>query len=180
MDLDELQRNWEEFGRTDPMWAVLTESDKRGGKWDEEEFFANGRALVDAIIKQLQPFGLPRGRQAALDFGCGVGRLTQAACQHFDRVIGVDIAASMIAAANNYNRFGVRCEYLHNTRPDLTAIADDSIDFVLTLLVLQHMREHAIPPSHVKNVALLVKRWQGQGGDEPLSEQLRSVSFRSK
>lgn len=140
MDLDELQRNWEEFGRTDPMWAVLTESDKRGGKWDEEEFFANGRALVDAIIKQLQPFGLPRGRQAALDFGCGVGRLTQAACQHFDRVIGVDIAASMIAAANNYNRFGVRCEYLHNTRPDLTAIADDSIDFVLTLLVLQHMR----------------------------------------
>ena len=140
MDLRELQRNWEEFGRSDPMWAVLTEPGKQGGKWDEDEFFANGRALVAAIVEQLQPFGLPRGRQTALDFGCGVGRLTQAACQHFDRVVGVDIAESMIAAAASYNRFGDRCQYLHNTSPDLAVIEDGSIDFVLTLLVLQHMR----------------------------------------
>lgn len=140
MDLCELQRNWEEFGCTDPMWAVLAEPSKKGGRWDEDEFFANGRALVTAIVTQLQSFGLPTERQTALDFGCGVGRLTQAACQHFDRVIGVDIAESMIAAADSYNRFGDRCEYLHNTSPDLAVIADGSIDFVLTLLVLQHMR----------------------------------------
>lgn len=140
MDIRELQHNWEEFGRRDPMWAILTEPDKQGGRWDEGEFFANGRALVGAILGQLEPFGLPRERRTALDFGCGIGRLTQAACVHFDRVFGVDIAASMIDGARQRNRFGARCDYVHNTRADLAFAADQSIDFVLSLLVLQHMR----------------------------------------
>lgn len=140
MDLRDLQRNWEELGRLDPMWAILTEPAKYGGRWDEGEFFASGRALVAAIVEQLRAFGLPRQRGVALDFGCGLGRLTQAACNHFDRVTGVDIAASMIDGARQRNRFGERCEYVHNTRPDLGFVADGSIDFVLSLLVLQHMR----------------------------------------
>ena len=139
MDIRDLQRNWETLGRVDPMWAILTEPDKLGGRWDEGEFFANGRALVAAIVGQLRPFGLPRQRGLALDFGCGLGRLTQAACGHFDRVIGVDIAASMIDGARQRNRFGERCEYVHNTRTDLAFVAGDSVDFVISLLVLQHM-----------------------------------------
>jgi SAM-dependent methyltransferase len=140
MDIRELQRHWEAFGRDDPMWAILTEPDKRGGRWDEADFYANGRALVAAIVAQLRPFGLPQQRLAALDFGCGLGRLTQAACEHFDRVTGVDIAASMVEGARRRNRFGCRCEYVHNPRPDLAFAADASVDFVLSLLVLQHMR----------------------------------------
>lgn len=140
MELNELQRNWEEFGRRDPMWAILTEHDKRGGKWDEAEFFANGRALVDAILEQLAAFDLPRQRLAALDFGCGLGRLTQAMAPHFEHATGVDIAASMITGACERNRHGARCSYLHNARDDLQVIDSASIDFVLSLLVLQHMR----------------------------------------
>ncbi|HZN40685.1 MAG TPA: class I SAM-dependent methyltransferase [Planctomycetota bacterium] len=140
MDIRELQRNWEILGRVDPMWAILTEPDKLGGRWDEGEFFANGRALVAAIVEQLRPLGLPRQQGLALDFGCGLGRLTQAACGHFDRVIGVDIAESMIDGARQRNRFGERCEYVHNTHPNLSFVASASVDFVLSLLVLQHMR----------------------------------------
>jgi predicted TPR repeat methyltransferase len=50
-------------------------------------------------------------RDTALDFECGVGRVTQALCARFARCDGVDIAGSMIRLARQYNRFGDRCQY---------------------------------------------------------------------
>ncbi len=50
-------------------------------------------------------------KRRALDFGCGVGRLTQALARHFNIVDGVDIAPSMIELANQFNRSGGRCRY---------------------------------------------------------------------
>lgn len=43
--------------------------------------------------------GHPRERGVALDFGCGVGRLTRALAAFFDRATGVDISSSMIEEA---------------------------------------------------------------------------------
>jgi hypothetical protein len=34
--------NWDRLGRSDPLWAVLTETSRRGGGWTPEEFFATG------------------------------------------------------------------------------------------------------------------------------------------
>ena len=78
-----------------------------------------------------------RGR--ALDFGCGVGRLTRALAEHFDRCDGVDLAASMVEQAQALNRDRGRIWFHHNQAPNLELFADRSFDFVLTLLVLQHM-----------------------------------------
>ena len=38
--LDRLRRVWERLGGDDPLWAVLSDSRKRGGRWDIDEFFA--------------------------------------------------------------------------------------------------------------------------------------------
>ena len=48
MDLKQLQKNWDEFGKTDPLWAILTSPDRKGGKWDPEEFFAQVMADIRA------------------------------------------------------------------------------------------------------------------------------------
>ncbi len=42
MQFKELQRNWDEFGKTDPLWAILSVPELKGNKWDVEEF--SGRA----------------------------------------------------------------------------------------------------------------------------------------
>ena len=42
-DLDEIRRNWEAFGRDDPLWAILTVPAMRGGLWDPAAFMATGR-----------------------------------------------------------------------------------------------------------------------------------------
>jgi SAM-dependent methyltransferase len=140
MDLEELQQNWNEFGKRDPLWAILTDPGRRGGKWDFEEFFASGRAEISAAMRRAREIGFPARHEAALDFGCGVGRLSQALCSWFERCRGVDIAPSMIELARKHNRYGEKCEYFLNSRDDLEIFPDNSFDLVYSNIVLQHMQ----------------------------------------
>lgn len=81
---------------------------------------------------------LPRGR--ALDFGCGIGRVTSALADHFDEVVGVDVAPAMLDLARDMNAGRSRCRFVLNDRPDLGLFEDAAFDFVYSNLVLQHMR----------------------------------------
>jgi ubiquinone/menaquinone biosynthesis C-methylase UbiE len=139
MKLWQTRLHWEKFARTDPMWAVLTDPTKAGNRWNADEFFSTGRQEVDAAlahVRQLCP-GLRTAQ--ALDFGCGVGRLTQALAEHFAQVTGVDIAEAMLALAREHNRHGDRVHYVHNTSADLAVFADSTFDFVLSVITLQHI-----------------------------------------
>jgi SAM-dependent methyltransferase len=140
MELKELQRHWNAFGETDPLWAIITHPDKRHGKWDVGEFFALGRAEIRNIWDYLEKLGFPFPRAKALDFGCGAGRLTQALCEHFDECHGVDIAPSMVKLARQHNKFGDRCHYHLNERDDLAIFPDDTFSFIYSNIALQHMR----------------------------------------
>jgi SAM-dependent methyltransferase len=140
MDLRELQKNWDGFGRTDPLYAISTIPGKEGGRWDPEEFFAAGRREIAHVMDVLATAGFPSRGRSALDFGCGVGRLSQALAGHFDEVTGVDIAPSMVEQARAFNGHGERVRYVVNSRDDLRAVAEDgSRDLVLSKAVLQHM-----------------------------------------
>jgi SAM-dependent methyltransferase len=140
MDLSRLQQSWHELGLADPRWAILSEPSRQGGKWDDEAFWRTGQDLVDWVATHLDSLRLVPPLGDALDFGCGLGRLTQALAKHFQRVVGVDIAASMVDAARAVDRSEGRVHYVHNQADDLRQFGDGSFDFVLSLLVLQHMR----------------------------------------
>ncbi|MBK8098453.1 MAG: class I SAM-dependent methyltransferase [Planctomycetes bacterium] len=139
MDLLRLQRNWDNLGRTDPLWAILSHPTTRGGNWDPEAFLRTGVDFVRWVALHLEGLGALPARGDALDFGCGQGRLTQALAGWFERPVGVDLAPSMIEGARAIDRTGGRARFLVNDRPDLRQFADASFDFVLTALVLQHM-----------------------------------------
>ena len=134
-----LQKNWDAFGKNDPFWAVLAWPDKKDHKWTKEEFFALGRKEVDAVINCIRLLDFQVSYKKALDFGCGVGRLTQALASYFNEVYGVDIAPSMIALANQYNNFPEKCKYFLNERDDLSIFPGNSFDFIYTSITLQHM-----------------------------------------
>jgi SAM-dependent methyltransferase len=142
VELGELQRQWDRFGREDPLWAILTAPGKRHGGWNPRDFFHSGEVEIARVMEKLQTTlkGINRVSGRALDFGCGVGRATQALCEYFDRVEGVDISAAMIKQADHYNRFGDRCIYHVNPAADLRMFGDAAFDFVYTAHVLQHMQ----------------------------------------
>lgn len=139
--LEDLQSNWNEFGEDDPMWSILTAAEKKGNKWEPGEFFETGINEIDGFLNQITSMGISIPRRRALDFGCGIGRLSQALAFHFEEVHGVDIAPSMIQEAKRYNRFGTRCQYLVNGRVNLQHFQDDYFDLIYTRIVLQHIEQ---------------------------------------
>ena len=140
VDLEELRKHWDTLGSEDPLWAILTKPGTEGNRWDLNEFLQTGVQEIAGVMDETNRFcpGLATG--SALDFGCGVGRLTQALCAHFERVVGVDISPAMLLRARELNRIGDRCRFVENHRDDLQMFETASLDFVYTSRVLQHMR----------------------------------------
>ena len=138
MNLRSLRRHWDAYGRQDPFWAILSLPGKAQGRWDVQEFFRTGRDEIASVLSYLSSLGVTVGTKRALDFGCGVGRLTQALASHFDEVVGIDIAPSMIELARLHDRTG-RCRFVLNETDRLPWLTSGSFDFVYSNIVLQHV-----------------------------------------
>ena len=139
MNIKHMQDNWNKWGETDPLYAILTYPEKQGGRWQLEEFFETGTREINDVWSYVEGLGISLPRQRALDFGCGVGRLTQALARYFNEVCGVDVAPSMIELARKYNHCGDRCLYFVNARDDLAIFPSDHFDFIYTNITLQHI-----------------------------------------
>lgn len=136
--LSGLKRDWESLAQRDALAAILTDESKSGGKWDVSEFMATGDAEIETVLQHLRAIGLqPDLGGTALDFGCGVGRLTQALARRFRSCVGVDISQEMITQANALNQYE-HCRYVVNATPQLP-LADGSCSFLYSNLVLQHV-----------------------------------------
>jgi ubiquinone/menaquinone biosynthesis C-methylase UbiE len=93
------------------------------------------------VLEYVRSLGIsPDHAGAALDFGCGVGRLTRAMASHFGSCWGVDISPTMIRLAEEFNQQISNCHFCLNERDDLRAFADNNFAFVYTSIVLQHIR----------------------------------------
>src|SRR5438046_2204968 len=116
MDLQKLRRHWDRFAAKDPMWAILTSPGTEGGRWDRAAFARSGTEHIAGLVQYLDEIGigLPQRRQRALDFGCGIGRLTVPLANYFDRVDGVDISELMLSRASALNPAPERIAYHHN------------------------------------------------------------------
>lgn len=141
MTLRDTQRNWDAMGRRNPLTAILTTR----LSWDVAEFFKTGRREVEGLMRDVTELDTGHGRGRALDFGCGVGRLTQSLADHYDEVYGVDIAPSMNEKADALNRHGDRCRYLVNGEDNLRMFPDGFFDLIYCNIILQHVKPvHAL------------------------------------
>ena len=137
--LERLQGIWENYAKDDPLWAIISTPGKMGGKWDLTEFLQTGQHEIDQLFETLSSNDIEFERSSALDFGCGVGRLTQALARNFESVCGVDISPTMIENAKRLNQYPEKCTYDVNARQDLKLFEDNRFCFVYSHIVLQHM-----------------------------------------
>ncbi len=147
------QRDWEDLGDLDPCWAILAFPERRYGRWDLDEFFRSGEQEIAGLAVDMQRLGYPARRERALDFGCGVGRLTRALATHFWHCYGLDVAAPMIAAARKLNATYPNCEFVLNDNPDLGMFPDGHFDLIYSVLVLQHLPTRAAIGAHLADFA---------------------------
>lgn len=133
------RRLWEDFAKADPLYAILSDRDKQGGRWDAEQFFRSGEDLLGPELSEILGRYPPASRGRALDFGCGVGRLTRCLLPHFDDVVGLDVSSEMVELGQKLNPDADRLSLLAGSDPDLRALEGQSFDFVLSLITLQHI-----------------------------------------
>ena len=153
------QTFWDQHAAKDPLWAVLSFPEKQGGRWTPHEFMKNGEREIALLFHRFAELQLPEPRGQALDFGCGVGRLTQALARRMDRVIGVDISPVMIDLANRLNRYPDRAYYLCTADTGLAPLPYRSFQCIYSNIVLQH-----VPPDAAVHYLHEFFRLLGPGG----------------
>src|SRR6266545_7895564 len=138
--LEQLRATWAELGAKDPLWAVVTRPEKRGGKWDAQEFLQTGEEDVARYHDLLRRVaGCPTEFDHILDFGCGVGRLSLAWSRRARRVTGVDISPGMIAKGREFAKNAINVEFSLNEASDLRCFEDGRFDLVFSHICLQHV-----------------------------------------
>ncbi len=77
----QLRRTWDDFGKRDPLWAILAAADRTADgdrPWGLDEFLATGVAEIEEVLAYARSRYPELRTGRALDFGCGVGRLSRA------------------------------------------------------------------------------------------------------
>ena len=118
--------DWELFAQREPYFAVLTDERFLREHVDLDEFYATGEEDMARLFTAIGGDFHPR---SALDFGCGVGRLTRALAKRVPEVAGVDASPTML-------------ELARAAIPGATFTTDlpaRKFDFICSLIVFQHI-----------------------------------------
>jgi trans-aconitate methyltransferase len=126
-------RDWEEMAAIDPLWAIMSHPEKRFGKWDLDDFLTTGREEISNLMQSARQLGLPKQHRRAIDFGCGVGRLTRALRAYFPECYGVDISQGMLERARELTP---ECQF--RLANDLRGFPAQHADLIYSSMVLQH------------------------------------------
>jgi ubiquinone/menaquinone biosynthesis C-methylase UbiE len=134
----ESNKEWKAWGKADPLYGVASWSghNKDGvTPWSNEEFYRLGEDWSD-FYEAWSACGLET-RGTVLEYGSGVGRITDRLANSFEKVIACDFSLDMIAYAKNHI-LKKNIEWLV-TDGYLTQIPDGSIDAVFSCHVFQHL-----------------------------------------
>jgi SAM-dependent methyltransferase len=103
---------------------------------EEEEFFSTGADVVRDLESQLPRL---RGKSAALEIGCGPGRLMRPMSRHFAEIHGVDVSDEMVRLARERLRGTPNAHTYRVSGSGLELFPDNHFDFVYSYAVFQHI-----------------------------------------
>ena len=127
--------DWAMLGEGEPFYGVL--SDPRFLRANItpaalEEFWQTGRNELNGYRQLIRTHFGDFSDASALDFGCGVGRLTRAMGEMCQQATGLDISPGMLVEARRHAPANVNY---------VSELGDETFDWLNSIIVLQH-----IPP----------------------------------
>lgn len=158
-----VEKTWSRLGQEDAHWSVITDEKFRKETLDNhrDDFFAMGEGDIARVEAALNRVGTSLSRiRSALDFGCGVGRLSIPLAKRCQQVLGVDISSAHLREA----KANTEHETLGNIDWSLIESVGDirelpEFDLVLSLIVLQHNS----PPVMLEILKALCSRVSAKG-----------------
>ena len=141
---------WERFARQDAETYIMARIGGTPGGADLKRFFESGRRQAAWMLDEVAEL-LP-GRDLAIEIGCGVGRLLIPMAGRFARVVGVDVAPTMLAKlADNCARFGAA--NVQGALVDEPWDRPGQADFIYSWLVFQHVADFRTIANLLRRIA---------------------------
>jgi SAM-dependent methyltransferase len=143
---DSMRRDWDNRARKDAFFYIASWRQD----WNEEAFFDSGEEDYQRLAaKVLEARGFAPEGKRMLELGCGAGRMTRSFAQRFETVFAFDISAEMLARAKVLQPEARNINWILGNGADLAQIADGSVDFVFSYLVLQHLPEEELVKKYI-------------------------------
>src|ERR1700688_375920 len=121
--LERMRSDWNQRAGEDAYYYVAFGRREQ----DDEEFFSTAAEIVKGFIWDLKRV---RGRDAALEIGCGPGRLMRPLSAHFQEIHGVDVSDEMVRLAQERLRDTPNAHPQVTAGSDLGMFSDEKFDFV--------------------------------------------------
>jgi SAM-dependent methyltransferase len=121
---------------------------------DDEEFFSTAADIVKGFVWDLKRV---RGRDAALEIGCGPGRLMRPLATHFTEIHGVDVSDEMIRLAKERLRNTPNAYPAVTSGSDLSQFPDEKFDFVYSFAVFQHIPSREVVFNYLREARRVLK-----------------------
>lgn len=140
---DNSDESWQQFGRNDPYYGVFSADKFRAKNLNSaalQEFFDSGEKQIDELLQTSKlRVNHAMTMEAALDFGCGVGRLVLPLAKRFQTVVGVDISSDYRAETKrNCEQRGMTNILLTENLSSFLA-AGQNFNFIHSSIVFNHI-----------------------------------------
>jgi SAM-dependent methyltransferase len=143
---DSMRRDWDNRARKDAFFYIASWRQD----WSEASFFDSGEEDYQRLVaKMLEARGFSPTGKKMLELGCGAGRMTRSFAQRFETVLAFDISAEMLARAKSLQPHAANVKWTLSDGADLLQIADGSVDFVFSYLVLQHLPQEELVKKYI-------------------------------
>jgi ubiquinone/menaquinone biosynthesis C-methylase UbiE len=148
--LDRMRADWNQRASEDAYYYVAFGRREQ----DDEEFFSTASDIVKGFIWDLKRV---RGRDAALEIGCGPGRLMRPLARFFTEIHGVDVSDEMIKLAKERLRNTPNAHPQVTSGSDLSQFPDDKFDFVYSYAVFQHIPSREVVMNYLREARRVLK-----------------------
>jgi SAM-dependent methyltransferase len=151
--LKAIRRDWDVRAKENPRgyinWPEIADND--------DAFFASGlqdyEKYVPAFLKRMQ---LDLHGATALEIGCGIGRIARWMSRDFGHYIGVDVSPEMVSKASSYGLANAKFQTVSGG--DLAGITSESVDFVFSFAVFQHVPDKNAIFNYFAETARVLRR----------------------
>ncbi len=149
-----MRRDWDARARKNAFHYIASWRKE----WDLESFIASGEEdFQRLVIPVLARCDLPADGKSMLELGCGAGRMTGSFAKRFRHVYAFDLSREMLSRARQMHAVEKNILWLLSNGADLSCVASDSMDFVFSYLVLQHLPEEALALQYIREMLRVLR-----------------------
>lgn len=149
-----MSRDWDERARKNALHYIASWQNE----WDLESFLASGEEdIARLVVPTLKHCGLVLAGKRMLELGCGVGRMTHSFARRFEQVYAFDISREMLSRARQIHSSETNILWLLSNGADLACVPSNSMDFVFSYLVLQHLPKEALALQYIREMLRVLR-----------------------